>query len=58
MSSLPGLRFQDDLDAAVLLVAEHLVHLGPVIEADRVGDDEGRIDRLLAPPGMLPRSCP
>src|SRR5947209_107441 len=44
MASSRALRPQDDLDAAVLLVAEHLVHLRPVLERNGVGDDEGRID--------------
>src|SRR5918993_2673594 len=35
---------QDDLDAAVLLVAEHLVHLGPLLELGGMGDHEGRVD--------------
>src|SRR4051812_7572468 len=44
----PGsLGLQDDLDAAVLLVAEHLVHLGPLFETDRVGDDKRWIDLPL-----------
>ena len=37
-------RFQDYLDAAVLLMFEGLVHHGRVIERDFVRDDKGRID--------------
>src|SRR3712207_8042864 len=36
------LRPEHDLDAAVLLVAERLVHLRPPVERDGVGDDEDR----------------
>src|SRR5215211_3583637 len=36
------------LDAAVLLVAEGLVHLRPLLDRNRVGDDEGRVDLALA----------
>src|SRR5256885_5358399 len=42
-----GLWFQNDLDAAVLLVAEHLVHFGSVLEPHRVSDDEGGVDLFL-----------
>src|SRR5438128_8264958 len=44
LSVLLGLRLQHDLDAAVLFVAEHLVHLRPLLQAHAVRDDEGRID--------------
>src|SRR4051794_38840339 len=44
MISSRALRLQNDLDAAVLLVAEHFVHLGSVLERSGVGDDKGRID--------------
>jgi hypothetical protein len=37
-------RSQDDLDNAVLLVSEPLVHHRRVFEAGRVRDDETRID--------------
>ena len=37
-------RAQHDLDDPVLFVAELLVHLGRVVEARRVGDNEARID--------------
>src|SRR3954447_26616699 len=37
-------RLEHDLDAAVLLVAEHLVHLRSLIEAHRVRDDERGVD--------------
>src|SRR3982751_6511525 len=42
--SVSWLGFENDLDAAVLLVAEHLVHLRPFIEPRRVRDDKGWID--------------
>src|SRR3954469_5477206 len=42
-----GSGLQHDFDAAVLLVAENFVHLGPLLEAHGVGDDEGRIDMAL-----------
>jgi hypothetical protein len=38
------LWLQYDFDAAVLLVAEHLVHFRSFFEPRRVGDDEGRVD--------------
>src|SRR3954469_1778758 len=38
------LGLQHDLDAAVLLVAEDLVHLRPLFEADGMGNDKGGID--------------
>src|SRR5690606_26157779 len=40
--ALSGL--EHDFDAAVVLVTERLVHFRPLLEADAVGDDEGRID--------------
>src|SRR4051794_7206403 len=44
-------RLEYDLDAAVLLVAERLVHLGAPLQWDLVGDDEGGVDlTLLDPP--------
>src|SRR5690606_28434856 len=36
--------FENYLDATVMLVAEGLVHLRPLLEADAVGDDEARVD--------------
>src|SRR3954469_22344571 len=44
VSVLSGLGFQHDFDAAVLLIAEHLVHLGALLKAHGVRDDEGGID--------------
>src|SRR4051812_33701227 len=41
------LRLQYDLDAAVLLVAEHLVHFGSLLEPDGMGDDEGGVDLAI-----------
>src|SRR4051812_39697878 len=41
---LHPLRLQDDFDAAVLLVSEHPVHVGPALQRHAVGDDEGGID--------------
>src|ERR1700759_3040521 len=38
---------QDDFDATILLVPEHLVHLWSLLERCGVGDDEGRIDLSL-----------
>ncbi len=40
----PPSGLEDDFDAAVLLVIEHLVEVGAFFEARRVGDDEGRVD--------------
>ena len=40
-------RRDEDLDAAVLLVAERLVHLRSLVELDPVGDDEGGVDLPL-----------
>lgn len=37
-------RLQHDLDAFVLLVLEHLVVLGRVVERHLVRDDEARVD--------------
>src|SRR4030081_3257402 len=42
-----SVRFQNCLDAAVLLVAEGLVHLRAVLELAGVGDDERRVDHVL-----------
>src|SRR5947209_18542124 len=39
----PRSRLENNFDAAVLFVAEHLVHLGSLVEADGVRDDERRI---------------
>src|SRR3954462_3216790 len=39
--------FQHNLDAAVLLVAEGLVHLGSPFKRLGVGNDEGRIDLIF-----------
>src|SRR3954447_2882231 len=47
MAVLRGSRLQDDLDAAVLLVAEDLVHFRPVLEGGGMRDDEGGIDLSL-----------
>ena len=41
---------QHDLDAAVLLVAEHLVAVGRVVERQPVRDDERRVDLALLDP--------
>jgi len=38
------MRAQDDLDDALLLVAELLVHRGRVLETGRMSDDEARVD--------------
>src|ERR1051325_4588143 len=43
----PSLWLDRDLDAAVLLVPERLVHLGGVVDGDAVGDHEGGIDLAL-----------
>src|SRR5689334_17994201 len=37
-----GLEY--DLDATVLFVVEHLIPAGRVVQAERVGDDETRVD--------------
>src|SRR5436305_4987438 len=44
MVSVLVLSLQHDFDAAVLLVAEHLVHLRALVEAHRVRNDKGGID--------------
>src|SRR3954451_15585333 len=44
MGRLLHTGFEDNLDAAVLLVAESLVELRPLFERSRVSDDEGGID--------------
>src|SRR3954451_24037765 len=48
----PSSRVQHDLDAAVLLVAERLVHRRPLLERNLVGDDEGRVDLSLLDPAQ------
>src|SRR4051812_43178439 len=42
-----GLRFQDDLDAAVLFLAEGLVELRSLLQRPFVRDDEGRVELPL-----------
>src|SRR3954471_4711913 len=37
-------RMEHDFDAAVLLVAERLVHRRPLLQPDPMGDDEGGVD--------------
>src|SRR5919112_459631 len=37
-------RLENDLDAAVLLVTEHLVHLRTLLHRHRMRDDEGGVD--------------
>src|SRR3954452_2679810 len=44
MDRLLHTGLEDNLDAAVLLVAEGLVEFGSLFERGCVGDDEGRID--------------
>ncbi len=39
-----GVRLHNDLDAAILLVAERLVELRPFLQRRLMGDDEGRVD--------------
>jgi uncharacterized delta-60 repeat protein len=39
-----GLRIEHNLDATVFLVPERFVHPGSLVEADRMGDDEGWVD--------------
>src|SRR5690349_13064208 len=38
MTECPFLRLQHDFDAAVLLVSEHVVHLGSALQSDGVCD--------------------
>src|SRR3954467_10150695 len=45
--SVLWLGLQHDFDAAVLLVAEHLVHFGALLKADGMCDDKGRIDMAI-----------
>src|SRR6478609_9933837 len=44
LAMIGSIRLQHDLDAPVLLVAERLVHLRPLVERDPVRDDEGGVD--------------
>src|ERR1700758_1721779 len=47
MAERPLVGLEHDLDAAVRLVAERLVHLGPVLERGLVRDHEGGVDLAL-----------
>src|SRR4051812_27643083 len=49
LSMVPPLvaRMGDDLDAAVFLVAERLVHARDLVERHAMGDDERRVDLVL-----------
>src|SRR5690348_6173276 len=47
-------RLQHHLDAGILLVAEHAIHLRSLLQRDAVRDDEGGIDLpLLDPPHQV-----
>ena len=41
---LSPVRLEHDFDAAVFLVAERLIHVGPILESDPVRNYERRID--------------
>src|SRR5215217_4455075 len=52
MTFTSGSGLENNLDAAVLFVAEYLVHLGTVFEPDDVSDDERRIDLAFLDPAQ------